>query len=42
VKGSDYRTHAGNAIKPDRWAPRDYGVRLHHLNTSPEPWYKDN
>lgn len=42
MKGSDYRTRAGNATKPDRWAPRDYGVRLHHLNTPPEPWYKDN
>jgi len=42
IKGSDYRTYAGNATKPDRWAPRDYGVRPHHLNTPPKPWYKDN
>jgi hypothetical protein len=41
VRGSDYRKFRQPAARVDVWAPRDYGVRLDQLNTTPQPWWRD-
>ena len=42
LKGSDYRTDPHDLTRPDRWAPRDRGVRFAQLNTPANPWYKND
>ncbi|MGF7153285.1 hypothetical protein GGR40_001027 [Novosphingobium gossypii] len=34
-RGSDYRELKADGQSRNRWAPRDYGVRLTQLNSSP-------
>ena len=41
-KGSDFRTHPFGSAKPNSWGPRDYGLAFRHLNTPPNPWFRND
>ncbi|MBR2266747.1 hypothetical protein [Sphingobium sp.] len=42
IRGSDFRVSPSGTVGRERWAPRDYGVRLNHLNTPPRPWFENS
>lgn len=39
VKGSDFRQYAAGSRRENGWTPRDYGVLLRQLNSTPEFFY---